>query len=326
MRQLKLTLPKGSLEKGTLDIFQAASYKIAGHERTYRPVISDPSIELKLLRPQEIPIYVADGVFDAGVTGMDWILETGSKVKNLLDLEYGRVKIVSAIPEGAKVASASQYLDGIWRQDRVVRISTEYLNLASKYLKSLSSYRSRFGEQEPTLVTPWWSKGKNSKALIYLSFGATEAKPPEDADMIVEVTETGTSLEQNNLKPMDTILESSASLISNPLAMNDPWKREKLLNLLALLKGVVEARKRVHIFVNVREENLATLLKELPALKRPTVSPLSEKGWYALNTVVEKSELQRLISTLRRLAQGLVVHEPQQVLPLDEIGAEGESK
>ncbi len=323
MKKLKLTLPKGSLEKGTLDIFQGAFYSIAGQERTYRPVISDPAIEVKILRPQEIPMYVAEGVFDVGITGTDWILETGAKVEKLLDLEYGRVRIVSAIPKSANVTSASKYLDGIWKRRGTVRISTEYLNLGSNYLKSLPAYRRRFGGEDPMLVTPWWSKGKNSRALIYLSFGATEAKPPEDADLIVEVTETGTSLEQNNLKPMDTILESSASLISNSRALRDAWKREKVLNLLALLKGVVEARKRVHIFLNTREENLQKLMKELPALKRPTVSPLSEKGWYALNTVVRKDDLQRLIPTLRRLAQGLVVHEPLQVLPLDELGAGG---
>ena len=184
---------------------------------------------------------------------------------------------------------------------------------------ALPEYTKRFGRLEPKVVTPWWTKGKNSKAVIYLSFGATEAKPPEDADAIVEVTETGSSLEQNNLKVMDEITVSSARLVTNSQALDDPWKREKIIDLMAGLKGVVEARKKVHIFLNVREKDLQRLLKSLPALKKPTISPLSEKGWFAVNTVVSKSEMLGLLPTLRRVAQGLVVHAPEQVLQLDEI-------
>lgn len=319
MNRLKLTLPKGSLEKATYELFGEAFYKISGQERTYRPLINDPEIEVKILRPQEIPIYVASGVHDAGITGVDWIRETGTEVERLLDLEYGRVRIVSAIQKNAKPRTIDSFFDGRWRDGLQVRISTEYLNLASRYLQSLPSYRRRFGSIEPMLITPWWTKGRNARAVVYLSFGATEAKPPEDADAIVDVTETGSSLAQNNLAVADTLMESTAYLITNKSALADPWKREKLYDLMAMLKGVVEARKRVHIFVNVKEEDLDTLLKALPALKRPTVSPLSKKGWYAINTVVAKSELIGLIPTLRKLAQGLVVHEPSQVLPLDEI-------
>lgn len=319
MNKLKLTLPKGSLEKATHELFSEAFYSIRGHDRTYRPIINDPEIEIKILRPQEIPIYVAGGVHDVGITGVDWILETGSKVERLLNLEYGRIKVVSAIQKGSKPRSVDSFFEARWRAGLPVRVSTEYLNLASKYLRSLPSYRRCFGDLEPRLVTPWWTKGRNARALVYLSFGATEAKPPEDADAIVDVTETGSSLAQNNLVIADTLMESSACLITNRRAVADPWKREKIYDLMALLKGVVEARKKIHIFVNVRERDLDALLKALPALKQPTVSPLSKKGWYAINTVVAKSELIGLIPTLRKLAQGLVVHDPAQVLPLDEI-------
>ncbi len=317
--KLKLTIPKGSLEKGTTELLHDAFYKLLGQERTYRPVINDSDLEVKVLRPQEIPVYVAKGVFDLGITGSDWMLETGADVRELLDLEFGKVKVVAAIPKTAKASRTDDYLKKLWSRGGTVRLSTEYLNLASGFIKSMPSYRRRFGDAQPMLVTPWWSRGKNQGAQVYLSFGATEAKPPEDADLIVDVTETGTSLDQNNLKVSDVLLQSSARLIANRKAMKDAWKREKILNMMAMLKGVVEARKRVHIYVNVREENLPKLLKALPALKRPTIGRLSEEGWYAINTVVLKEDLKGLIPVLRRLAQGLVVHEPNQVLPLDEI-------
>lgn len=320
MNKLKLTLPKGSLEAATSELFRGAFYRITGQERTYRPVINDHEIELKILRPQEIPLYVARGVHDVGVTGVDWVLETRAKVEKLLDLEYGRVRVVSAIQKSVKAEGVASFFESRWKEGLPVRISTEYLNLASRYLKTVPTYRKRFGAAEPQIVTPWWTKGHNQKAVIYLSFGATEAKPPEDADAIVDVTETGSSLEQNNLRIADTIMVSTAHLIASKKALAEPWKREKIFDLLAVLKGVVEARKKVHIFLNVRDKDLDRLLKALPALKRPTVSPLSEKGWYAVNTVVAKSELLGLIPTLRRMAQGLVVHEPEQVLPLEEIG------
>jgi ATP phosphoribosyltransferase len=256
---------------------------------------------------------------DLGITGSDWIKETGADVERLQDLEYGRVRIVTAVPKGTEFSSTDEMFEALWRQNRPVRISTEYLNVAAEYVKRQPAYQKRFGNKEPLVITPWWRKGKNPKASIYLSFGATEAKPPEDADIIIEVTETGTSLEQNNLRTVDTVLVSTAQLIANKSALADPWKREKIYDVLTLLKGVVEAQKRLHIFVNVSEENLQELLNKLPALRQPTVSPLSRKGWFAINTVVDKSQLAQLLPTLRRLAQGLVVHEPQSVLALDEI-------
>jgi ATP phosphoribosyltransferase len=323
-RQLKLALPKGSLEKATYEIFQKAYYKISGQDRTYRPFFGDPDIELRILRPQEIPVYVADGVQDVGITGIDWIRETGADVEKVLDLEYGRVKIVTAFPKSAPYEKASELVEDFWKKGKQVRVSAEYLNITAEYLKSIPLYRKLFGKKEPMIITPWWRKGNNPKASIYLSFGATEAKPPEIADLIVDVTETGTTLEQNNLRQAETIMVSTAHLITNKSVLKDPWKREKLYDLKIMLRGVVEAQKKLHIFVNVKEDNLQRLLKELPALKRPTISPLSEKGWFAVNTVISRKDLIAMLPTLRRLTQGLVVHEPQQILSLDEFSGEGE--
>ena len=200
------------------------------------------------------------------------------------------------------------------------RVSAEYLNITADYLKSQPSYKKRFGKKEPMIITPWWRKGDNPKAAVYLSFGATEAKPPEIVDMIVDVTETGTTLEQNNLKQIGTLMRSTARLVANKKALADPWKKDKVNDLKIMLRGVVEAQKQLHIFVNVREKNLEKLLAGLPALKRPTVSPLSEKGWFAVNSVISKKDLHSMLPVLKRLAQGLVIHEPQNILSLEEFG------
>lgn len=319
MNKVKFAIPKGSLEKATFNILERAWYKIYGSDRTYRPIISDPEIELKILRPQEIPVSVAEGLHDVGITGEDWIRETNAQVEKLLNLEYGRVKLVCAIPQNSPFNSLSDMLKAFHREKKDLRISTEYLNLASWYIKSNPIYKELYGDEDPLTVTPWWRKGSNPRVTIYLSFGATEAKPPEEADMIIDITETGTTLEQNNLKIIEKILESSAILIANREAMKDRWKCEKIYDILTLLKGVLDGEKKLHIFVNVKKENLNELLKRLPALKKPTVSPLSQKGWYSVNTVIDKREFQMLLPILRRLAQGLVVHEPQQILSLEDI-------
>ena len=284
MDRINLALPKGSLEKGTYELLERAFYQISGRERTYRPSINDPEISVKILRPQEIPVYVAGGLYDVGITGEDWVRETEADVKRLLDLKFGHVKLIAAIPDNLS-PSVDALLRDRWEDGKPVRVSTEYLNIAAKYLKSRPAYRRRYGSQEPMVVTPWWTKGENPDAVIYLSFGATEAKPPEDAEMIVDVMETGTSLQQNGLKAVDTLMESSGCLIASRKAFLDPWKKEKILGLLASMKGVVDARERLHIFVNVKAENLSPLLNEISALKRPTVSALSDKGWFAVNTV-----------------------------------------
>ncbi|MEM3382862.1 MAG: ATP phosphoribosyltransferase [Nitrososphaerales archaeon] len=319
MKKVRFALPKGSLESATFDILSKAGYKLSGQERTYRPSINDPEIEPRILRPQEIPIYVAEGLQDLGITGLDWIKETNSDVEILLNLEYGVIKIVLAIPKPWNINSLSELIEKFWKEKKELRISTEYLNTTVSYLKSNIKYKNYYGDLDPLVVTPWWRIGNNPKVSVFLSFGATEAKPPETADAIVDVTETGTTLEQNNLKIIETICESTAYLIANKDSLKDKEKREKIYDILTLLKGVVDGRKKLHIFVNVSEVNLPELLKQLPALKRPTVSPLSEEGWYSVNTVIEKNIFIELLPKLRKLAQGLVVYEPRQVLSLDEI-------
>jgi len=318
--KVSFALPKGSLEKAVFDLLTLSGYVIKGQERTYRPSINDPGIELKILRPQEIPVAVAEGLHDVGITGSDWVEETRADVEQLLDLECGQVKLVTAIPAAwSEIDSFSALLRRLWAQGKNVRISTEYLNLAAEYVKRNEAYRTAFGDAEPMIVTPWWRRGENPRVSIYLSFGATEAKPPENADAIIDLTQTGTTLEQNNLRIVETVTESSAVLVANKLSLRDPEKREKIYDILTLLKGTVEGKRKIHIFVNVEERNLDELLKRLPALKRPTVSPLAGKGWFSVNTVIDRDEFLTVLPTLRRLAQGLVVHEPQQILELEEI-------
>jgi len=320
VNKVRFAIPKGSLEKATFEILEQAGYKISGHERTYRPSLNDPGIELKILRPQEIPFFVSEGLQDAGITGLDWIREARAQVEVLLNLEYGAVKLVLAVPKPwTKINSLSDLLENFQREGKNVRISTEYLNTTAEYVKANPLYAKFFGDSDPLVVTPWWRTGENSKVGIFLSFGATEAKPPESADAIVDVIETGSTLEQNNLKPIEIIMESTAVFIANKKALADPEKKEKIYDILTLLKGVVDGRKKLHIFVNVKEENLKELLSRLPALKRPTISRLSGKGWYSVNTVIDRELFLELLPTLRELAQGLVVHEPRQILPLEEI-------
>jgi ATP phosphoribosyltransferase len=323
MDKIKFALPKGSLEKATFEILERAGYIISGRERTYRPTINDSEIEIKILRPQEIPFFVSEGLQDAGITGLDWIRETHAQVQVLLNLEYGGVKLVVAIPKSwTTINSLSDLLENFCNEGKDVRISTEYLNTTSEYVKANPVYTKFFGDSEPLVITPWWRRGVNSKVRIFLSFGATEAKPPESTDAIVDVTETGTTLEQNNLKVIETIVESTTVFIANKKALSNPKKREKIYDILTLLKGVVDGRKKLHIFVNVKKENLDELLSRLPALKKPTISSLSAENWYSVNTVIDIDYFLELLPTLRKLAQGLVVHEPRQILPLEELAGE----
>jgi ATP phosphoribosyltransferase len=320
MEKVKFAIPAGSLAKATFEILERAGYRISGQERTYRPTVNDPQIELKILRPQEIPVFVSEGLQDVGITGLDWIRETHAEVEVLQNLEYGKVKIVVALPKSLNgVDSSSNLMETLWNKNRNVRISSEYLNIAAEFVKNDPSYRKFFGDLEPLVVTPWWRRGENPRVSIFLSFGATEAKPPENADFIIDVTETGSTIKQNNLKIVETIMESNALFIANKKSLNDPQKREKIYDILTLPKGAVDGAKRLHIFVNVKEENLQKLLKELPALKNPTIAPLADKNWFSINTVIEKDHFINLLPTIRRLAQGIVVYEPRQVLALDEI-------
>lgn len=293
-----------------------------GKERSYRPTSSDAEIKFKILRPQEIPIYVADGLYDLGITGLDWVLETSADVKVLLNLEYGLTKLVFAIPKTFEENSIGEMIKRYNSENRILRISTEYPLSVSKYLISLPEYRQIYGETKPLIITPWWKTGENREIQVYLSFGATEAKPPEEADAIADVSETGTTLEQNGLKPLDVIVNSQAVLVANKTSLSNEVKREKIYDIVALFRGVIESGKKLHIFVNVKEENLEKLVSLLPGLKGPTISKLSKPGWYAVNTIISRSDYIKLLPKLRKLAQGLVVHEPQLIMPLEDIARE----
>jgi ATP phosphoribosyltransferase len=325
MDKIKFAILAGSLSKATSEFFARSGYKISGTDRTYRPTINDPQIEMKVLRPQEIPVFVSEGLQDLGITGEDWVKENRADVEILQNLEYGKIQLVIAVPKSVSEKSTmSDYMESVWSQGKNFRVSTEYLNIASEYLKSQLSYKKRFGDSDPMIVTPWWKKGDNPRAKIFLSFGATEAKPPENSDCIMDVTETGTTLEANNLRIIETVLKSAAILIANKKTLEDSEKREKIYDIVALLKGVVDGSKRIHIFVNVKKANLQKLLTELPALKNPTISPLADETWVSVNTVIEKDCLIELLPKIRKIAQGLVVYEPRQVLALDEIAKKEE--
>jgi ATP phosphoribosyltransferase len=325
MEKVRFAIPAGSLAKATFEILQRSGYKVSGQERTYRPAINDPQIELKILRPQEIPVFVTEGLQDVGITGQDWIRETRADVEVLQNLEYGRIRLVVAVPKVLSRNSMAEIMENVWNKDKNFRVSTEYLNIASEYIKSNPAYVKRFGESDPLIVTPWWRRGDNPRAEIFLSFGATEAKPPENSDCIIDVTETGSTIEANNLKITETVMESSAVLIANKKALDDPQKKEKICDIMTLLKGVVDGAKRIHIFVNVKKTNLQKLLAELPALKNPTIAPLADEKWLSVNTIIEKDHLIELLPKIRKLAQGIVVYEPRQVLALEEIKTKGEN-
>jgi len=319
LARISFAIPKGSLEKSTYEFLERAFIRIYGKERSYRPTSSDIDLRFKILRPQEIPIYVSDGLYDLGITGLDWVKETGADVKILLDLEYGAADLIMAVPKTAEANSIGELLGLYHLSKRILRISTEYPSSVCKYLLSLPEYQKLYGKDRPIIITPWWKIGENSFVQIYLSFGATEAKPPEEADAIVDISETGTTLEQNALKAIGVIVRSQAVLIANRSSLTDSDKKEKVYDVVALFRGVIESRKKLHIFVNVRQDNLEALLSMLPGLKGPTVSSLSKPGWYAVNTVIDKSDYIRLLPKLRKIAQGLVVHEPQLIMPLEDI-------
>lgn len=325
MVKVKFAIPKGSLEEATFKLLERSWTKVNRKNRTYRVFLDDPNIIVKMLRPQEIPTLVADGLYDVGITGKDWVGETKADVEAILDLEYGKIKLVIAIPDSYRYKNLDAMIADYAKKKKILRISSEYLTTASKFIKQCKSYKKYFGSQDPLIVTPWIRLGKNKNVQILLSFGATEAKPPEDVDAIMDVTETGTTLTQNKLKIVDKVLESSAHLIVNKKSLIDKTKREKIYDIVTLMKGAVHGKKYLHIYVNVKEKNLSKLLKLIPSLKKPTISPLSEKGWVGVNTVILKSQYHKLVPLLRKTAQGLVVHEPRQILELEEIKRDEEN-
>jgi len=284
---LKLVVPKGSLERATLELFEDADLKIwRGSEREYRGSVEDPRIEsVMVLRPQEIPSYVEEGFFDIGVTGEDWVAETGADVVKVTPLEYSKntdrpVKVVLAAPRDAGLNSPSDIKPES-------RISTEYPNLTRRYFESLGI-----------------------PVRVLLSYGATEAKVPSIVDAIVDVTETGSTLRRNGMEILDVILESHTQLIANPLAWEDPEKRQAIEELKILLRGAIDARGRVMVKLNVEEHNLDGVVELLPAMRAPTVSRLAEAGYLAVETIVSKSAINTLIPKLKALGAEDIIELP----------------
>lgn len=316
---IRFAIPKGSLEKATFALMERSWTRVNRKDRTYRVYLDDPDIIVKMLRPQEIPTLVAEGLYDVGITGRDWVGEAKADVEPILDLEYGRIKLVVAFPDSYRYRDLDAMIADYAKRKKILRISSEYLTTAARFVKQLKSYKKYYGNREPLIITPWVRVGTNKNLQIHLSFGATEAKPPEDVDAIIDVTETGTTLRQNKLKIADKVLESTAHLIANKKSLKDTKKRGKIYDIVTLMRGAVHGKKYLHIYLNVREENLKKLLTQIPSLKRPTVSQLSEPGWYGVNTVILKTEYHKLVPKLRKIAQGLVVHEPRQILELEEI-------
>ena len=288
MNRLKLGIPKGSLQDATIDLFNRAGWKITLSSRSYVPAIDDTEIECLMVRAQEMARYVESGALDAGITGHDWVVETGAAVEELAELIYAkqrlaRVRWVLAVPEDSPVKDARD-LDG-----KV--IATEVVRITEKYFAA-----------------------RGVKPRVEFSWGATEVKVPRLADAIVEVTETGSSLRANRLRIVDTVQESATVFIMNREAAADPWKREKADNLILMLQGAIAAASRVGLLLNVRREDLDSVLGILPALKNPTISTLSDPGWVAVNTIIEESVVRQILPRLKAArAQGIVEY------PLNKI-------
>jgi ATP phosphoribosyltransferase len=288
---LRLVLPKGSLERATLDLFEAADLTVRrSSDVDYRATIEDPRVaEVRILRPQEIPTYVAEGLYDLGVTGRDWIEETASEVVSLGQLRYSKnterpFSIVLAVADGAPWRAVEDLPDG-------VRVSTEYPQLARRYLAD-----------------------RGVRAEVRLSYGATEAKVPDIADAVVEGTETGRALRAAGLRVVDTVLDSYTELIANPQAAADPAKRHAMGQLQTLLHGALEARGRVLLKCNVPRDSLDKVIELLPSMKAPTVSQLFGSDGYAVETVVPKAGVNVLIPALRDAGASDIIE-----LPLSKI-------
>ncbi len=283
-RKLRLGLPKGSLQATTQRLFAQAGYQLRIPERSYYPDIDDPEIECLLIRAQEMARYVEQGVLDLGITGLDWTLECKAKVKELADLRaawpsYGPVRWVVAVKQNSKIRTPKD-LQG-------KRIATEVVNLTRRYLKQHK-------------VT----------AHVEFSWGATEVKPPLLADAIIDVTETGSSLRANNLRIIDTVLESTPRLIANRESVKDRWKQGKMERLLMMLKGAIEAIERVGLMMNVPKAKLDRVLKVLPALGTPTISTLADENWMAINTIVRECMVTELVPKLSSAGAKAIVEYP----------------
>ncbi len=284
MPKLRLGIPKGSLQDATIALFAAAGFKIYANGRSYFPSTDDLELECMLIRAQEMARYVEQGVLDAGLTGLDWVVESGRKVATVCDLIYakqsrGKVRWVLAVPEDSPFQRAED-LEG-------KTIATELVEVTKQYFAS-----------------------KKVNVQVDFSWGATEVKPPMLADAIVEVTETGSSLRANRLRIMETVLESNTQVIANAKAYADDWKRRKIDNIALMLQGAIAAQGRVGLMLNVEKKNLPAILAVLPALNSPTVSQLSDSEWVAVSTILEESVVRDVIPRLKEAGGTGIVEYP----------------
>jgi ATP phosphoribosyltransferase len=288
-RLLKLGIPSGSLQEATANLFQRAGYNITFSSRSYYPTIDDGEVECLLVRAQEMARYVEQGVLDAGITGYDWIVETQAKVVEVCELVFSKasrrpVRWVLCVPNDSPIQRVED-LEG-------KRIATEAVELTKTFL-------ARHG------VT----------AKVEFSWGATEVKPPKLADAIVEVTETGSSLRANNLRIVAEVLQSTTRLIANAESYADPWKKDKLANIALMLKSCLAAEGKVGLMMNVHRRDLDKVLKPLPALQKPTISPLSDPDWVALNTIVDESVVRMIVPQLKTAgAKGIVEYAINKII------------
>jgi ATP phosphoribosyltransferase len=287
--KLKIGLPKGSLQESTFKLFRNAGYTIKLRERSYVPLIDDNEMEGLVIRAQEMARYVEDGILDMGITGADWVMEQDAKVVELVRLRYGKVgfrgvKWVVAVPNNSPIKKVKD-LQG-------KKIATELVGFTKRYLKK-----------------------QGIEASVEFSWGATEVKPPLLADAIVEVTETGASLVANNLRIVETILESETVLIANRSAWKDPWKKRKMENLIILLKGALLAEEKVGLKMNIPRNKLGRVTEILPSLHTPTVSNLSDDKWVAIEVIIDEKVVRDIIPDLKRAgAQGIVEYRLNKVI------------
>jgi ATP phosphoribosyltransferase len=286
---LRLGIPAGSLQEATGELFRKAGYKITFVGRSYYPAIDDPEIHCTLIRAQEMPRYVQDGSLDCGLTGHDWVLENEAKVVELAELVFSKVsrrpvRWVLAVPVDSPIQSVQDL--------RGKRIATEVVGLTRRWLAEHAV-----------------------EATVEFSWGATEVKPPRLADAIVDVTETGSSLKANNLRIVADILQSTTRFIANPAAYADPWKKQKMDDLLLMVQGAMAAEGKVGLMMNVRKADLPAVLKILPALQNPTISSLSNEDWVALNTIIDENTVRHIIPQLKQAgARGIVEYPLSKII------------
>lgn len=287
--ELKLGLPKGSLQESTFRLFKKAGFNISAHERSYYPIIDDPELDGMLIRAQEMSRYVEEGVLDVGITGNDWILDNHSDVVAVADLVYSKQTLnpcrwVLAVPNDSPFEKAED-LQG-------KKIATELVNVTKDYFNQ-----------------------RGISAEIEFSWGATEVKPPVLADAIVEITETGSSLRANKLRIIDTVLSVKNQLIANKTAWEDPWKRQKIENIAMLLKGALMAEGKVGLKMNLHKKDIDQVLAILDSLKNPTISNLSDPDWIALEVISDENKVREIIPQLKRAgAQGIVEYPLNKVI------------